>query len=253
MEIVQDIVTWLKYWFYDKNEVYTKSETYTKNEVDTALGNKLNSNLTTANKMLVTDNTGNVVLDDLPSFNAIEVVATLPTASASTMGRLYIINENSQVNVYYTENNNGTYTWHEMDTDILDDLSIDWSDVQNNPFANTTPSSFSSPSHIHGNITSDGKVGTNTYANKILVTGSGGVVTIASTISTLSILEAVAHTNIGTQASTTQAGINNAIDTVIGNLNTSKQDKGDCITSIELVPKSQDSSGAIKLYYGDEP
>ena len=247
VEIVEDVVTWLKSWFYDKTEVYAKSETYTKNEVDTALGNKLNSNLTTANKMLVTDNTGNVVLDDLPSFNAIEVVATLPTASASTMGRLYIINENSQVNVYYTENNNGTYTWHEMDTDILDDLSIEWNDVQNKP------PTFTPASHTHGNITNDGKVGTNTYANKILVTGSGGVVTIASTISTLSILEAVAHTNIGTQASTTQAGINNAIDTVIGNLNTSKQDKGDCITSIELVPKSQDSSGAIKLYYGDEP
>lgn len=246
MKIVQDVVTWLKYWFYDKTEVYTKSETYTKNEVNTALGNKLNSNLTTANKMLVTDNSGNVVLDDLPSFNAIEVVATLPVASASTMGKLYIINENSQVNVYYTENNNGTYTWHEMDTDILDDLSIEWNDVQNKP------STFTPASHTHGNITNDGKVGTNTYANKILVTGSGGVVTIASTISTLSILEAVAHTNIGTRASTTQAEINNAIDTVIGNLNTSKQDKGDCITSIELVPKSQDSTGAIKLYYGDE-
>lgn len=247
VEIVEDVVTWLKSWFYDKNEVYAKSETYTKNEVDTALGNKLNSNLTTANKMLVTDNTGNIVLDDLPSFNAIEVVATLPTASASTMGRLYIINENSQVNVYYTENNNGTYTWHEMDTDILDDLSIEWNDVQHKP------PTFTPASHTHGNISNDGKVGTNTYANKILVTGSGGVVTIASTISTLSILEAVAHTNIGTQASTTQAGINTAIDVVIGNLKTGKQDKGDCITSIELVPKSTDSTGAIKLYYGDEP
>ena len=250
MEIVQDVVTWLKSWFYDKTEVYAKSETYTKNEVDTALGNKLNSNLTTANKMLVTDNTGNVVLDDLPSFNAIEVVATLPTASASTMGKLYIISENSKVNVYYTTQTSLTYSWHKMDADILDDLSINWNDVQNKP------STFTPSSHTHGNITDDGKVGTNTYANKILVTGSGGVVTIASTISTLSILEAVAHTNIGTQASTTQAGINNAIDTAIGGINTTlngKQDVGDCITSIELVPKSQDSSGAIKLYYGDEP
>lgn len=32
----------------------------------------------------------------------------------------------------------------------------------------------------------------------------------------------------------------------------SKQDMGDCITSIELVPKSEDATGAIRLYYGDE-
>lgn len=32
-----------------------------------------------------------------------------------------------------------------------------------------------------------------------------------------------------------------------------KQDVGDCITSIELVPKSDDDTGAIRLYYGDEP
>ena len=31
-----------------------------------------------------------------------------------------------------------------------------------------------------------------------------------------------------------------------------KVDNGDAVTSIELVPKSQDSTGAIKLYYGDE-
>lgn len=39
------------------------------------------------------------------------------------------------------------------------------------------------------------------------------------------------------------------IDTQIA----SKQDVGDCITSIVLVPKSSDNTGAIRLYYGDEP
>ena len=38
----------------------------------------------------------------------------------------------------------------------------------------------------------------------------------------------------------------------------SKQDVGDCITSIALVPKGNDSTadaynGVIRLYYGDEP
>lgn len=39
------------------------------------------------------------------------------------------------------------------------------------------------------------------------------------------------------------------IDTVLEG----KQDIGDCVTSIALVPKSSDSTGAIRLYYGDEP
>lgn len=241
VEIVEDVVTWLKSWFYDKTEVYAKSETYTKNEVDTALGNKLNSNLTTANKMLVTDNTGNVVLDDLPSFNAIEVVATLPTASASTMGKLYIISENSKVNVYYTTQTAFSYSWHKMDTDILDDLSIDWADIQNKP------STFTPASHTHGNISNDGKIGTS--SNKIITTGTDGVLQASNNIPVTQVLDPNAHANIGTSANAFQSAINTGIDTALSN----KENKGSCITSIELVPKSQDNTGAIKLYYGDEP
>lgn len=183
-------------------------------------------------------------IGNLQSIKAIEVVTTLPTASSSTMGKLYIISENSKINVYYTITDGQLFEWHKMDADILDELSISWNDITGKP------STFTPASHTHGNITNEGKVGTNTYANKILVTGSGGVVTIASTISTLSILEAVAHTNIGTRASTTQAEINNAIDTVIGGLKTDKQDE---ITSIVLIPKTDDASGRIVFYTGDEP
>lgn len=145
-----------------------------------------------------------------------------------------------------------------LDTNKVDKIS--GKSLSTNDFTNTYKTkldnldtlleSKASNTHTHGNITNDGKVGTNTYANKILVTGSGGVVTIASTISTLSILEAVAHTNIGTQASTTQAGINTAIDTAIGGLKTDKQDE---ITSIVLIPKTDDASGKIVFYTGDEP
>ena len=241
VQTVQNVVTWLKSWFYEKSEVYAKSETYSKSEVNSQLANKLNSNLTTANKMLVTDSNGNVVLDNLPSFNAIEVVETLPSASSSTMGKLYIINENSQVNVYYTQNNNGTYSWHEMDTDILDDLSIDWNDVQNKP------PTFTPASHTHGNISNDGKIGTS--ANKIITTGTGGVLQASSSIPVARLSDSNAHVNIGTSANTLQSAINTGIDTALSN----KENKGNCITSIELIPKSTDSTGAIKLYYGDEP
>ena len=72
-------------------------------------------------------------ISNLSSIQAIQVVTTLPTASSSTMGKLYIISENSKVNVYYTEQDGSSYSWHKMDTDILDELSIDWADITNKP------------------------------------------------------------------------------------------------------------------------
>lgn len=61
---IKEVVTWLKQWFYDKNDVYNKQETYSSSQVDSHLAGKLNSNLTTANKMLVTDGGGDVILED---------------------------------------------------------------------------------------------------------------------------------------------------------------------------------------------
>lgn len=89
----------------------------------------------------VSQNVINTAIDtaigNLQSIKAIEVGATKPTASASTMGKLYIVSENSKVNVYYTKQSgtspNYTYSWQKMDTDILDELSIDWSDITNKP------------------------------------------------------------------------------------------------------------------------
>lgn len=248
---IKNVVTWLKNWFYDKNEVYTKSETYTKNEVDTALGNKLNSNLTTANKMLVTDNNGNVVLDDKPTFEAIKIVASLPTASADTMGALYIISENSKVNVYYTKSENGSYTWQKMDADILDELSISWDDVTDKP------STFTPSSHTHGQITNDGKVATVVTVageDSIVITdfSDSGKIKRVNNLLASHIEDSNAHTNIGSLAYARQSTINTKIDSAISNLKSSR------VTSMELIPKGSDPTadaydGVIRLYYGDEP
>lgn len=89
---------------------------------------------TSANATQHTVNTAiDTAIGNLLSIQAIQVVSTLPTASADTMGGLYIINENSKVNVYYTEQDGSSYAWHKMDTDILDELSIAWSDVTGRP------------------------------------------------------------------------------------------------------------------------
>lgn len=53
-----DLVGWLKNWFY------TKEENYNKTTVDGLLTGKLNINLGVANKNVVTDENGNVSLEE---------------------------------------------------------------------------------------------------------------------------------------------------------------------------------------------
>lgn len=125
-------------------------------------------------------------IGNLSSIQAIQVVSALPTASSSTMGKLYIVSESSKVNVYYTEEDNGSYSWHKMDTDILDELSVDWSDIENKP------TTFTPSGHTH-------------YTNAVQ--------------------EAYSFPNIGTQAGDSQYIINDAIDTAIGDINTSLSNK----------------------------
>ena len=53
-----DLVGWLKNWFY------TKEENYNKTTVDGLLTDKLNTNLGVANRNVVTDENGNVSLEE---------------------------------------------------------------------------------------------------------------------------------------------------------------------------------------------
>ena len=85
-----DLIGWLKKWFYTKEENYNKTEVdgllaaiiedigstgtggsnvdlsnyYTKNETDNLLTDKLNINLGVANKNVITDENGNVSLEE---------------------------------------------------------------------------------------------------------------------------------------------------------------------------------------------
>ena len=53
-----DLLGWLKNWFY------TKEENYNKTTVDGLLTDKLNTNLGVANRNVVTDENGNVSLEE---------------------------------------------------------------------------------------------------------------------------------------------------------------------------------------------
>lgn len=126
-----------------------------------------------------------LAIGDMGSIQAVRVVHSLPTASADTMGALYIVSEDSKVNVYYTEQGetSSSFSWHKMDTDILDELDLDWSNIENNPFSNKQPSDFANATHnhtksqitdfthTHGNLTNDGKLTTAiSSTNKVVVT-----------------------------------------------------------------------------------
>ena len=207
-------------------------------------------------------------ISNLSSIQAIQIVTTLPTASSSTMGKLYIISENSKVNVYYTEQNGTSYSWHKMDTDILDELSIDWADVQNKPTIPTDVSDltdnsntpFTPKSHSHGQITNDGKLaptGTTIASDdKILITDTSNSNYIKSVANLLAsqIKDSNSHNNIGSSASATQSTINSNIDAALGtkgaltdDVDWTYSDNG-FTNGVKLVSKTDNANGRITLH-----
>lgn len=82
-------------------------------------------------------------IGELESIKFIRIVSEKPVPSEDTMNTLYIVSEDNKVNVYYTKYDNEEYTWKKMDTDILDELNIDWSDINNKPLT------FTPSNHTH--------------------------------------------------------------------------------------------------------
>ena len=179
--------------FNPSSHSHTTEEVQIGDELLTTIGQYLGQNPTQSDVNGVID----YLLGQFGSIKAIEIVATLPTANASTMGKLYIINENSKVNVYYVKRSgadpNYTYSWHKMDTDILDELSIDWTDIENNPFSSASPSDYATSTHSHGNLTNDGKVGSS--ADYFVYTTTGGAITSKQKIGNITTAGAIGSTN----------------------------------------------------------
>lgn len=119
----------------------------------------------------------NSKLGEIVDINFVTVVSELPSASASTMGKIYLVaisgsgtnNYAEYVTVRTGTSPNYSYNWEKFGEVSGSGLSVDWGDITNKP------SSFSPSSHTHGNISNDGKVGSN--ANYIVVTTTGGAIT----------------------------------------------------------------------------
>lgn len=276
--IVKDIVNWLKQWYYTEAEVDTlvgglqtqinnKADSTTVSSLSTTVGTKADktggvAQITDANAHTNIGTSANAtqgaintaidsVIGSLSNIRAIQIVSSLPTASADTMGKLYIISENSKINVYYTEQSGSSYSWHKMDADILDELTISWNDVQDKP------SSFTPSSHTHGQVTNDGKI---TSTAVTVASGDNIVITDASDSSKVKrvanllashIKDGTAHSNIGSSANDSQATINTSIDTALGNKAnssdlTGKADKTGALgTTITLVDVGETNEGCI--------
>ena len=159
---ISGIVTWLKGWFYDKDEITTKENAlqtqinnkasqsdlntlsstvsgkadsvHTHSSTDVTEASALSNIGTSANATQSAINSKlDTIVGNLTGADIIKVVTALPTASASTMNALYLLSSNSQYDIYITVENSGSYSWEKLDDDVLSDLSIAWSDVNNRP------------------------------------------------------------------------------------------------------------------------
>lgn len=122
----------------------------------------------------------NTKLGEMVDINFVTVVQSLPTASASTMGKIYLVAiEGSGTNnyaEYVTVKDGSTYTWEKFGEVSGSGLSVDWSDIT------SKPSTYTPASHAHGSLTNNGTLNSDvSTVNKIAVTDtSNNLKTISS-------------------------------------------------------------------------
>lgn len=174
----------------------------TDNSAYTNLGTAANSTQAAINSAI--DNK----IGSLLSVELIEVAAQLPTASASTMNKLYLVPEstaetNDNYEVYVTVETSGSYSWEKVDT-----ARIDLSD-------------YSLTTHTHGNLTADGKIGS--AANYFVYTTTGGAVTAKETIGNITTAGAIGSASgkvivTGTNGVLTTSDMVTEMDNVVSEL-----------------------------------
>ena len=129
----------------------------------------------------------NTKLGELVDINFVTVVQTLPTASASTMGKIYLVaitgSGTNNYAEYVTVKDGSTYSWEKFGEVSGSGLSVDWSDIT------SKPSTYPPSSHTHNNITNDGKVTvTGTSGGNMVVTNSSNEVIVDTTINVMDAL-----------------------------------------------------------------
>lgn len=184
---MKDIVTWLKQWFYTESEIDTITgglQTQINNKADssslTSKADKtggasqitdtsansytnISTSLTTSSTQADINSAINTKIGTLMGLDWIQVVQTLPTASASTMGKLYLVaitgTSDNNFKEYVTIENSGSYTWEKLGEISGSGLSVDWADITNKPNLIQTSSTS-------GLVKNDGTIDTTQYLSQ---------------------------------------------------------------------------------------
>lgn len=197
--VIKDIVGWLQQWFYTESEIDTITgglQSQINNKASTSdLNGKadktngasqitdsnassytnISTSLTNASTQQEINSAINTKIGTLMGVDWIVVVSSLPTASASTMGKLYLVaisgSGDNNFKEYVTVEQSGAYSWEKLGEISGSGLSVDWSDITNKP------SSFTPSSHTH-----DDRYYTETETNSLLNAKSDKTATIGTTI-----------------------------------------------------------------------
>ena len=69
----------------------------------------------------------------MPNSGFIEITDDKGVASASTMGKFYIEIIDDETSIYYTEENDGSYSWRKFNDDLFGNLTVHWNDIKDKP------------------------------------------------------------------------------------------------------------------------
>ena len=149
----------------------------------------------------------NSKLGEIVDINFVTVVSELPTASSSTMGKIYLVaisgsgsnNYAEYVTVRSGTSPNYSYNWEKFGEVSGSGLSVDWGDITNKP------SSYTPASHTHGDITNDGKIGST--SGKPIITTTGGKLTTGAFGTSSGQFAEGNHTHSGYISTSSTAGL----------------------------------------------
>ena len=121
---------------------------YRKSEIDTqnaTLNNQIDKKENRLNKVTsLSDSSTDVqypsakavydAINAMPNSDFIEITSDKGVASASTMGKFYIEIINDETNIYYTEENDDSYSWRKFNDDLFSNLTVHWDDIKDAPY-----------------------------------------------------------------------------------------------------------------------
>ena len=129
----------------------------------------------------------NDAIGALKGLKFLEIGSKPTNASADTMGKLYLEPNNDKIDIYYSKQsgsgNNITYSWAQLENDILEDVSISWNDVTGKPSFGTGANDFAAGNHTHSDYNKA------TYSQTVQSSATGayeiGKITVDGTATTI--------------------------------------------------------------------